>query len=98
MVVGLRDRLDFVGNIATAPRPDPFVAPEVFLEEGLVVLDIAAKRPGELSGVVEIEVRISMSNRDVNVDYSTVEKVHLLATFDQRLDDSFAPRVSRYLL
>ena len=34
IMVSLRDRLDRVGGVAAKPRPDPLVAPEVFLEEG----------------------------------------------------------------
>ena len=59
MVVGLCDRLDCVGGVAAKPPPDPLVAPEVLLEEGLAVLDVAAKRLGEPGGVVEIEISIS---------------------------------------
>ena len=77
MVVSLRDRLGCVGGVAAKPRPDPLVAPEVLLEEGLAILDIVTKRLGELGGVVEIEISISMSNPDAYVDYSTVEKVPL---------------------
>lgn len=62
MVVGLRYRLDYDGGVATKPRPDPLVAPEVLLEEGLAVLNITAKRLGELGGVVEIEISILRSN------------------------------------
>ena len=62
VVVDLCDRLDFVGGVAAKPRPNPLVAPEVLLEEGLAVLNVAARRLGELGGVVEIEIRISMSD------------------------------------
>ena len=62
VVVGLRDRPDCVSSVAAKPRPDPLVAPEVFLKEGLAILDIATKPLGELGGVIEIEISISMSN------------------------------------
>ena len=62
MVIGLRDRLDCIGGVATKPRPDLLVAPEILLEKGLAVLDVAAKRLGEPNGVVEIEISTSISN------------------------------------
>ena len=62
VVVGLRDRPDCVSSVAAKPRPDPLVAPEVFLKEGLAILDIATKPLGELGGVIEIEISISVSN------------------------------------
>ena len=43
MVVGLRDRTDPIGSIASEPRPDPFVAPEFLLEESIAVVNVAAK-------------------------------------------------------
>ncbi len=60
MVVGLCNRLDCVGGVTTKLRLDPLVAPEVLLEEGLAVLDIAAKRLDEPGSVVEIETSISI--------------------------------------
>ena len=46
LVVGMCYRLDCVGGVAAEPRPNPPVAPEVLLEEGLGVLNVAAKRLG----------------------------------------------------
>ena len=77
MMVGLRDRLDILSDVAAKPRSDPLVAQEVLLDEYLAVLSVAAKHLDELGGVVEMEISISMSNRDDYVDYSTVEKVPL---------------------
>ena len=59
MMVGLCDRLDFVGGVATEPHPNPLVTPEALLEEGLAVFDVATKRLGEPGSVVEIEISIS---------------------------------------
>ena len=46
LVVGLCYRFDRVGGVAAEPRPNPLVAPEVLLGEGLGVLSVAAKRLG----------------------------------------------------
>ena len=46
LVVGLCYRLDCVGGVAAELRPNPLVAPEILLEEGLGGLNVAAKRLG----------------------------------------------------
>jgi|AntDeeMetagen285_2_1112576.scaffolds.fasta_scaffold09901_2 hypothetical protein len=55
-MIGGGDGVDLGGGVAAEPRADPLVAPEVFLEEGLAVLDIAAERTCEPGGVVEIDL------------------------------------------
>ncbi|RJT07088.1 hypothetical protein [Halococcus sp. IIIV-5B] len=77
LVVGLCYRLDCVGVIDSEPRPNPLVAPEVLLEEGLVILSVAAKRLGNLGSMVKMNINISMSSWAICVIETTAEKVLL---------------------
>ena len=55
-MVGSSDGVDLGGGVAVEPRADPLATPEIFFKEGLTVLDVAAERPSEPRGVVEIDL------------------------------------------